>query len=79
MCSVSNKLVRLQSADEKVQKFQKYCRVNYKEFIGLHCFLRKLAKTLIQNGVKKMTKEEFTKEISNYKEIKDLHYFLLNV
>ena len=28
---------------------------------------------------KKITKEEFTKEISNFKEIKNLHYFLLNV
>ena len=61
LCSVSNKLVRLQSADEKIQEFQKYCRVHYKEFIELYCFLRKLAKKLRQNGIEKNAKRRIYK------------------
>ena len=43
---VSDKLVRLGSADEKVQKFQKHCCFYYKEFTHQYIFLRNLAKKL---------------------------------
>ena len=78
---VSDKLAGLESSAEKVQHFQKYCRIHYKEFVNMYPFLRSVAKkTKTKNGIKKkMAREEFKEEIGNFKEIKNLHYCLLNV
>ena len=35
-------LLRILSPDEKIQKFQRNCRINCNEFIWLHSFLKKL-------------------------------------
>ena len=68
---VSDQLAGLESSAEKIQHFQKYCRIHYKG-------VAKKIKT--KNGIKKkMAREEFKKEIENFKEIKNLHYCLLNV
>ena len=71
--------------NQKVQKFQDQCRINYKEFIKLHLYLRSLAdqvKKEIQEEkmeTSKMSKEKFMKEITEFKGVEDLHYLLMNV
>ena len=72
-------------AEQKVQKFQDQCRINYKEFMKLNFYLRSLAdqvKKEIQEKkmeTSKMSKEKCMKEITQFKGVKDLHYFLMNV
>ena len=56
---VSDKLAGLESSAEKVQHFQKYCRIHYKEFVNMYPFLRSVAKkTKTKNEIKKKKWQE---------------------
>lgn len=84
---VSNTLLNQLPPKEKVQNFQKYCGICYDDFIKLYLKkTKKLADLEIKKeeikemaSIKEMTKKEFEKKITEFKECKDLHCFLINL
>ena len=57
---------------EKVSEFQRYCRFHYKEFIGLHYYLKSLAAIIKENEKKE---KEFKNKFINQKMQKKCIFF----